>query len=140
MSTPSETDLDLDSLFLPAWAQQPANKNLYAKYEGREESRDSHRGDRGDRPRRAQGNRDRAGSPRGPRSQERRSEGRARPYNPRGGDQRPPAENFAPQALPDVDVQFRPEEHGVDSLARQIKMTGRAYPLFGIAQKAWQKG
>jgi len=139
MSTPSETDLDLDSLFLPAWAQQPANKNLYAKYEGREESRDSHRGDRGDRPRRAQGNRDRAGSPRGPRSQERRSEGRARPYNPRGGDQRPPAENFAPQALPDVDVQFRPEEHGVDSLARQIKMTGRAYPLFGIAQIILEK-
>jgi hypothetical protein len=27
-----------------------------------------------------------------------------------------------------------PEEKGVDSLARQIKMTGRAYPLFDIAQ------
>jgi hypothetical protein len=33
-----------------------------------------------------------------------------------------------------LEVQFRPSEEGVDSLARQIKITGRAYPLFGIAQ------
>jgi hypothetical protein len=32
-----------------------------------------------------------------------------------------------------------PEEKGVESLARQIKMTGRAYPLFGIAQMILQK-
>ncbi|HMJ91154.1 MAG TPA: hypothetical protein VK530_15130 [Candidatus Acidoferrum sp.] len=41
--------------------------------------------------------------------------------------------------LPDVDVQFRPDENGVESLARQIKMTGRAYPLFDIAQLFLQK-
>src|SRR5438128_292023 len=56
MSTPSETDLDLDSLFLPAWAQQPANKNLYAKYEGHEE-REPRRDDRGGRPNRPRGDR-----------------------------------------------------------------------------------
>jgi hypothetical protein len=38
-----------------------------------------------------------------------------------------------------VDVQFRPEENGVESLARQIKMTGRAYPLFDIAQLFLEK-
>jgi hypothetical protein len=32
-----------------------------------------------------------------------------------------------------------PEEKGVDSLARQIRMTGRAYPLFDIAQLILQK-
>ena len=32
-----------------------------------------------------------------------------------------------------------PEEKGVESLARQIKMTGRAYPLFDIAQMILQK-
>ncbi len=32
-----------------------------------------------------------------------------------------------------------PDEKGVDSLARQIKMTGRAFPLFGIAQMILQK-
>jgi hypothetical protein len=32
-----------------------------------------------------------------------------------------------------------PEEKGVESLARQIKITGRAYPLFDIAQMILQK-
>ncbi len=32
-----------------------------------------------------------------------------------------------------------PDDKGVDSLARQIKMTGRAYPLFDIAQMILQK-
>jgi hypothetical protein len=135
MSTPPETELDLDSLFLPAWAQQPANKNLYAKYEGREESRDAQRG--GERPRRPQG--DRSRSPRGSRPPDRRAQsGGQRPSGPRA-EQRPAPERFVPQPLPDVDVQFRPEEHGIDSLARQIKMTGRAYPLFGIAQIILEK-
>jgi hypothetical protein len=35
--------------------------------------------------------------------------------------------------LPPIDVNFVPEEKGVESLARQIKLTGRAYPLFEIA-------
>jgi len=35
--------------------------------------------------------------------------------------------------LPPIDVNFIPEEKGVESLARQIKLTGRAYPLFEIA-------
>ncbi|MBI3192101.1 MAG: hypothetical protein HYZ36_05490, partial [Pedosphaera parvula] len=38
-----------------------------------------------------------------------------------------------PPPLPDLDVAFIPEEKGVESLARQIKLTGRAYPLFEIA-------
>ncbi len=32
----------------------------------------------------------------------------------------------------DVNVSFIPEEKGVESLARQIRLTGRAYPLFDI--------
>jgi hypothetical protein len=45
-------------------------------------------------------------------------------------------ERSAPPAppLPEVLVAFIPDDHGVDSLARQIRMTGRAYPLFEIAQ------
>jgi hypothetical protein len=35
--------------------------------------------------------------------------------------------------LPPIDVNFIPEDKGVESLARQIKLTGRAYPLFEIA-------
>ncbi len=49
-------------------------------------------------------------------------------------ERRPP-----PPPLPEVDVSLRPEDKGVESLARQIKMTGRAYPLFDIAQMILQK-
>jgi hypothetical protein len=38
-----------------------------------------------------------------------------------------------------VNVSLLPDEKGVESLARQIKMTGRAYPLFDIAQMILQK-
>jgi hypothetical protein len=41
--------------------------------------------------------------------------------------------------LPEIEVSLIPDEKGVESLARQIKMTGRAYPLFGIAQMILQK-
>jgi len=155
MSTSS--DLDLDSLFLPAWAQQPANKNLYAKYEGGEE-REGGRGDRrggrdGDRGGRGGGPRPgRPGESRGPRPQA--GGGRGGPQDRRGGgaaggggfggpgrrdfggrgERRPEAERPAPVALPEVDAQLRPNDEGVDSLSRQIKVTGRAYPLFGIAK------
>jgi hypothetical protein len=137
MSTPPETELDLDSLFLPAWAQQPANKELYAKYEGREERRDTRDSGRGDRPRRPQG--DRSRDQRGPRSPQPGRGGAGRPqrgFTPRS---QPREERPEPQPLPDLEVQFRPDEHGVDSLVRQIKMTGRAYPLFGIAQIILEK-
>jgi hypothetical protein len=43
------------------------------------------------------------------------------------------------QPLPEVQVAFTPEEHGVDFLSKQIRMTGRAYPLFDIAQLILQK-
>lgn len=150
MSTSPE--LDLDSLFLPAWAQQPANKNLYAKYEGTEEREGPRRGDRGDRGDRRGGPRpDRSRDPRGPRPPQGAGRGPApggrgpRPEGARGAgrprregggrdDRRPQAERPAPPQLPELEVQFRPSEEGVDSLARQIKITGRAYPLFGIAQ------
>jgi hypothetical protein len=44
-----------------------------------------------------------------------------------------------PLPLPEINVAFVPDEKGVDSLARQIKVTGRAYPLFDIAQMILQK-
>jgi len=44
-----------------------------------------------------------------------------------------------PAPLPEINVAFVPDEKGVDSLAKQIKMTGRAYPLFEIAQMVLQR-
>jgi len=41
--------------------------------------------------------------------------------------------------LPEITVTLIPEDKGVESLARQIKMSGRAYPLFDIGQMILQK-
>src|SRR5690349_2392643 len=44
-----------------------------------------------------------------------------------------------PIPLPEINLTFIPDDYGVDSLARQIRMTGRAYPLFEIAQMVLAK-
>ncbi len=143
MSTSPESELDLDLQLLPAWARQSSTVNRYAKYEG--ETGDDRRGrrggpfgPRGDRPPR----RDRP-----PGSGEGRPQGadRGRPGGPPGRSGRPPRygargtdrrdEPAAPPVpLPDVNVNLVPEDKGVESLARQIKLTGRSYALFDIAQ------
>jgi hypothetical protein len=143
MST--DTELNLDALFLPAWAQQPANKNLYAKYEGREESRDDRRGDRGDRPRQFRGDRPHGqgaagGGPRGPRASQDRPGGRPRrDFSPQGERRFDRGERPEAEALPEVEVQIRPENSAVELLTREIKAKGRAYPLFGLAQIVLEK-
>jgi hypothetical protein len=153
MSTSPEADFDLEKLFLPAWAKESPQHNRYAKFEGEPERRDDRRGDRRDRPARRPGTGGpgfgAARGPGGPRSQGGGDRPRApRPGGPprsgdrdRGPDRRPDFRREAPvvQPLPEVQVTFTPEEHGVDFLARQIRMTGRAYPLFDIAQLILQK-
>jgi subtilisin family serine protease len=46
---------------------------------------------------------------------------------------------FRPEPLIPVDVQITPEPVGVASLGRQIKLSGRAYPLFDVANLVIQK-
>ena len=154
MSTLPDSELDLDKLFLPAWAQEPS-ASKYAKYEG-ETERFDRRGDRdrrGPRPTRRDG-------PPGPRRDDNRPRGDRRgPPRPGGGAPRPEGDRGRPVGgerrdfrrddprdrrppplpLPEIDLSLRPEDKGVESLARQIKMTGRAYPLFDIAQMILQK-
>ena len=45
----------------------------------------------------------------------------------------------APQPLPELNVTIMPDEKGVESLSRQIKMSGRSFPLFDIAKMILQK-
>ncbi|MEY2466910.1 MAG: hypothetical protein QOD03_1431 [Verrucomicrobiota bacterium] len=142
MSTLPENELDLEKLFLPAWAQGPATTKKYANFEGREE-RPDRRGDRqGGRPPRRDGppgDRPRGNRPQGDRSGPRREGGKPsfgdRPRFDRGEPQR----RETPPPLPEINVALLPDEKGVESLARQIKMTGRAYPLFDIARLILQK-
>lgn len=146
MSILPDSELDLDKLFLPAWAQEPS-ASKYAHYEGETERFDRRRDRdrRGPRPPRRDG-------PPGPRRDGNRPRGERRgPPRPEGERGRPPGgprpdfrrgeprEWRAPLPLPEIEASLRPEDKGVESLARQIKMTGRAYPLFEIAQMILQK-
>ena len=155
MSENIDSDLNLDLHFLPSWAKEPSNRNLYADFQGETEDRGGR--PRGDRPFRrqgppgGQGQRPPSGGgggrrPEGGRPEGRRSEGPRGQGGPRRDDRGMgrPEGRFEPRApreepLPEVNVNFRPEEKGVDSLARQIKMTGRAYPLFEVAQMVLAK-
>jgi len=157
----SELGLDLDLHFLPAWAQKAATENQYADFKGEEgEFRGRDRRDRGPRregaPRRDRGDRGvrPGGRPEGqrpfgpaggggPQNRERRDDRGFRGPRRDGGPRRGGPPNHGPQRepikLPDIDVTFLPEDKGVESLARQIKLTGRAYPLFEIAYLVLKK-
>ena len=149
MSTVSDLDLNLDNLFQPAWAQGKTETNKFAKFTGNEgvKPERSFSGKPGERraPRRdgaggGFGGGERRGGP--PRAGGSKFGGGDRPGGFRGGDRRdePRAERPAPPApLPELNVAFIPEERGVEQLARQIKVTGRAYPLFQIALLILQK-
>jgi len=144
MSTTPDADFSLELHFLPAWAKESPKANKFENYRGgpdRSGDRDFDRKfTRRDRPpRRPQGgpargpSDNRGDAPRGPRPPRREGPGR----RPDRRDQGRPAP--APPPLPDVQVAFIPDDNGVDSLARQIRMTGRAYPLFEIARMVLAK-
>lgn len=182
MSNLDDSGLDLEKLFLPAWAQQSADVNKYADFSGyADNDKFGGRGVRrrsapfGERSPRPAGGRERsggsgwgAGRPDRP---ERKEGGSSRPDRPfrsspqgseggrgrgegAGGGRRPrpggggasggggrrdfrgprrdePRRPLPP--LPEVDVQLVPEPIVVETLAKQIRQSGRAYPLFEIA-------
>jgi len=157
MSNIADMDLDLDNLFQPAWAQGKSELNRFDKFTGDEGVRPERR-DRG--PRRDGGGGERRGGGGGGGGGERRGgEGRSpragggggggggggrfgdRKGGPRRDDRRDDLRERPepPAPLPELNVAFIPEEKGVEQLARQIRMTGRAYPLFQIAQLILQK-
>ena len=147
MNTLPENEFDLDKLFLPAWAQGTAPAKNYSNFAGdtRPERDDRHGGARRPGgPRREGQGRPPGGAPRGERpfGGPRREGGRGK----FGGDNRGPRRDdrrdekpAAPAPLAEINVAFAPDQNGVESLARQIKMNGRAYPLFQIARMILQK-
>jgi hypothetical protein len=132
MSNISDVEIDLEKLFLPAWAQGKPAANPYAKFAGEPAGREDYKreGRRGG-PRPAP-----FGERRGPRPPRSGPKfGDRKQGFPRRDDRGERRERPAPPApLPEITVTFLPDENGVESLARQIKVAGRAYPLFQIAQ------
>jgi hypothetical protein len=145
MSTASDLDLNLENLFQPAWAQGKSESNRFEKFTGNE----------GVKPERSFSNK--PGERRAPRRDGPGGGGERRGGPPRGGskfgsgdrkggfrggdrrDDRREERPAPPAPLPELNVAFIPEERGVEQLARQIKVTGRAYPLFQIALLILQK-
>ena len=147
MSDIADMGLDLENLFQPAWAQGKSEANRFEKFTGQEgvkPDRERKRGEPGGRrewgPRREGG----GGERRGREGRPPRAGGGKfgdRKGGPRRDDRRDDRHERAepPAPLPELNVVFIPEEKGVEQLARQIRMTGRAYPLFQIAQLILQK-
>jgi hypothetical protein len=139
MSSTPDMDLDLENLFQPAWAQEKPSAVRYEKFTGEEGGQSDRRreGRRGGQRPESFGERR---GPRPPRSGPKfgdRKRGFDRRDDRRSGLRDEQREPSAPP--PEITVVFLPDEKGVESLARQIKMTGRAYPLFQIAQLVLQK-
>jgi len=150
MSQQPETELDLELQLLPAWARQGTDTNRYAHIRGDEEAGGGARKGRGDRafgdrpPRRDGPGGPRRAGPGGPRPGGPRRDGpggdrRDRPFRGQREDRRDEPRRDPPAPLPDFDVNLMPEEKGVEGLARQIKLTGRAYPIFDIAHLILKK-
>ena len=140
MSTSPESEFDLEKLFLPAWAQNAPGTNRYANFAG--EERRERRSDDRNRPRPPR--RDQPRGPGGPSGDRQRRPGSG--FGPGRGSgprdrQTPEPRRDAPPVIPppEIIVSLLPDENGVESLARQIRMAGRAYPLFDIARLILQK-
>lgn len=149
-------DIDLSELqLLPQWAKEPLQHNPYQNYEGETASPRDRRGGRDDRGRGGPGRRpadargrdsQRPPQNRGPRPEGGRNAG-PRPSGPRrdqGGrpGRRPERDGRPerpPENLPALEVLFQPEPHGAESMVKQIKSSGRAYPVFELARMILKK-
>lgn len=141
--SPADLGMDLAKSFQPSWAQETDTSasisRMVAKHGGDERpDRGERRGKFGgrDRNRGPAQNRDRRDDrPRGrddqkrPRRDDRRGGGKG---GPRRDDRRE-----APRPEPELrgwTAQIVPNRTGVDGLAKQIKSSGKAYPLFDLAR------
>lgn len=132
---------DFDFKFLPDWVKEPSPKNLYANYEGEDADRPGRdfsrsKGDRRDRKPKVF----RAGdNARGGGGQRRDN---SRPPRRPEERERPPAQTTGAQQQerkPVVKVEFLPDENCALALAKQIKASTRAYPLFDLARMFLEK-
>ena len=145
----------LDLKFLPDWLKETPSTNKYANFHGESEGRfDRDRSSRGP---------SRGGPEKGRGGNDRRSDrpdrgANRRPGGPdsrgRGGDRhsrddsrrdqgRGPAQSAHATRLhftpPQFKVEFLPEEGAAASIAKQIRQSSRAYPLFGTARLFLEK-
>jgi hypothetical protein len=139
-ASPDLTAIDLSLSFAPAWAKETDSNERLARLadkHGRHEERPERGRDRqgprrdGDRrePRRDRNDKGR------PARGDRRTGGRR---DDRREIERPP-ERAPHPSVTGWAVQFLPDRHGVEGLARQIKTGAKTYPLFDLARLVLEK-
>src|ERR1700677_1695164 len=128
----SDIPPDFDLKFLPDWLKEEPSKNAYANYEGEREERPQ-RDFNKPRPRQgSQRDQKRDHKPKGPRPPDGRQGGRPQRRDDRAHSPAPQQERVE-RGVP-VKVEFLPELHCAVALAKQIKASARAYPLFDLAR------
>ncbi len=151
----SDTPADLNLMFLPDWLKEEPSKNRYANFEGEPEGRGfrrdgagrpggPRRDDRGPRP--GGGNRDNrgpgndrrgpGGGPGGGKFGNKPGQGgQRRPGGPQGNQERDraPRPQFEPVRQV-VRVEILPEPIIAQSIAKQVRTSGRACGVFGLAK------
>lgn len=134
-------DIDLAQSFLPAWAKESGPSPKLARLTERFGNEDRPpRGDRRPDDRRPRSNRPPS---RGPGGSDRRDDRRSGPRREdrfRGRrDERPRETARLEPVLTGWDVRVLPEPRGVEGLAKQIRTTMKAYPLFELAMLVLEK-
>jgi hypothetical protein len=123
MSTTQGTEFDLEKMFLPEWAVKPPTTSV--KYHTEEaEEKSAGTKEREGRFRRRSRDEERAGVRDRERKEKRRNRERRRGRR----------QDFVP--LPRVKVSIILNDETVNKTIRQLKMIGRAFPLFELARKA----
>ncbi len=126
----------LDLNFVPTWARQPAGKNPYEQFGGGSERRD-----RGERREWGGERRDRKPRPGGPGAGPGRGQGQGPGRRGERPDRRGPRE---PREMPErrferpqerlpLEISFIPERNRLSAVVRDLRDTGRAYPLMDLA-------
>jgi hypothetical protein len=140
-SSPDLSGIDLSLSFAPAWAKESDSSErisrLAAKHE-REERPD--RGPRRDGRGGGGGERrggDRRGGPRQDRRPPREGGDKGRRHS-RDHEERRPEREQAP-AITGWELRFLPDRHGVEGLAKQIRSSAKAYPIFTLSRLVLDK-
>lgn len=133
--------IDLEKMFQPDWVKQPASggglERMAQKYD-REESRGGPAGRRGGFAGGKRHFEDRKpGAGRGDRRDARGGGGRG---GPRRDDRREERRPEPPPVLRGWSVVAIPDRRGIEGLAKQIRTSGKAYPLFDLAALILEKG
>ncbi len=122
MNNTQQSEFDLEKMFLPDWAVKPATAGNYTNYAEEEKP-----------TKRREGNFRRKDFRRGE-TDGRKRQGVAEPRQRRDRMQRRRRPDFVP--LPRIKVSIILTDETVNKTVRQIKMLGRAFPLFELARRA----